>query len=54
MSIKFEGKHPIEDMFNKMLEELLNSKKTYEMNIREEKLNDIYENIDIKIRKVNE
>ncbi len=54
MSVKFEGNQQIEDVFNKILKELLISKKTYEINIREEKLNDIYENIDIKIRKVNE
>lgn len=53
MSVKYESKQQIEDVFNKILKELINSCATYEINIREERLNDIAENIDIKIRKVN-
>ena len=54
MSIKFEASKDIETKLQEIVDEITNSKQTYEFNIIEEKINDTYTNIDIKIRKVSD
>lgn len=53
MSIKFEASKDIEVKLQEIIDNLMSSKETYEFNIREEKNNDIYTNINITIRKVS-
>lgn len=52
MSIKYEDKKSVKDKFDEILQDLLESNDTFEINIKEEKLNDKYENVDIKIRRL--
>ena len=54
MSVRYDSKEDFKDSINKILVTIFDSDKMYEINIREEKVNDIYENVDIKIRKMNE
>lgn len=54
MSIKFEASKEFETKLQEIINNLENSAKTYEINIKEESYNDIYENIDIKIRRISE
>lgn len=54
MSIKFEASKEIETKLQEILNNLKDSNKTYEINIKEESYNDIYENIDIRIRRYSE
>lgn len=53
MSVKYDSKENFKDSIDKILINIFDSDKPYEINIREEKLNDIYENVDIRIRKIN-
>lgn len=54
MGVRYKGLKDIEDKFKEILKILLNSTETYEINIREEKEDDIYKNVDIKIRKIDD
>lgn len=54
MSIKFEATKQLNTKLQEIINNLTDSNKIYEINIKEELYNDIYENIDIKIRKISE
>ena len=55
MAIKYIGKQQFKCSFEKILKELLDSENfLYEINMREEKINGIYERIEIEINKVGD
>ena len=54
MSFRYYSNENINDSINRILNRIFESDTMYEINIKEVKLNNEYENVDIKIRKINE
>lgn len=52
--IRYEGLKEIKNKFDEILDTLANSKKDYSINILENTLNDEYENVSIKINRIEE
>lgn len=51
--IKFEADKDVETKMNEIVDTLMRSSGSYKMTIQEEKLNDVYQNVYIKIIKEN-